>query len=277
MAWLEDRRPTLASWPKRIYEWPELPEVFRPALGRWRQEGLPPGNVTYIPRVNQYASSPEYAVAWRPGEVMVQTARRDGLEVRQLRPEEVAQVKYRVELLRCQVTVYLRDGGELSFPYNKTKEELLLPVLDLLLGNAPDYAPPAAHAPGEAWERLRRENYAMYYTSLLCCRYGGEARSFTWFRGKEKNLLYILKKAPDPEYFLGEMDRGLAVVSTDFYGVQARYLPWEGLRLSPPEEGAAVFRGEAPRGPALEIPLLPGQDARVRAFLEGLAEHAGSR
>ena len=36
MAMFMDRRPTLASWPKRIYEWPELPEVFRPALESWR-------------------------------------------------------------------------------------------------------------------------------------------------------------------------------------------------------------------------------------------------
>ena len=28
----EDRRPTLASWPKRMYDWSEVPAPFRAAL-----------------------------------------------------------------------------------------------------------------------------------------------------------------------------------------------------------------------------------------------------
>ena len=54
MAIREDRRPTLASWPRRIYSWNEVPARFRQSLEKWREEGLPPGNVTYIPKVHQY-------------------------------------------------------------------------------------------------------------------------------------------------------------------------------------------------------------------------------
>ena len=59
MAIREDGRPTLASWPKRLYDWSELPEPFRPALAAWRDQGLPPGNVTYIPRVHQHTGGVE--------------------------------------------------------------------------------------------------------------------------------------------------------------------------------------------------------------------------
>ena len=48
-----DKRPTLASWPKRVYAWEELPEPFHPALREWKESGMPPGNVTYIPQVSQ--------------------------------------------------------------------------------------------------------------------------------------------------------------------------------------------------------------------------------
>ena len=41
----EDGRPTLASWPRRIYDWPELPARFGPALDSWRMRGLPPEHV----------------------------------------------------------------------------------------------------------------------------------------------------------------------------------------------------------------------------------------
>ena len=63
MKLVEDRRPTLASWPKRIYQWAELPQLFRPALEEWRGEGLPPGNVTYIPQVRQGVGEEEHAVS----------------------------------------------------------------------------------------------------------------------------------------------------------------------------------------------------------------------
>lgn len=73
MAIREDRRPTLASWPKRIYDWEELPERFRPALEVWRAQGLPPGNVTYIPKVHQYKKGVEYVTAWLGEEVLLLT------------------------------------------------------------------------------------------------------------------------------------------------------------------------------------------------------------
>ena len=272
MGMREDRRPTLASWPKRIYEWEDLPRVFLPGLEPWRKEGLPPGNVTYIPRVNQYADAPEYAVAWFRGMVLVQTLRKGVLEVRRLDPGSVAQVRYRVQLLRCQITAYLRDGGDVSFAYNKTKEELILPVLNLLLGNPAEFVPPAGHPAGGEWDRLRQQSYAMHHTSLLCYRFGGGIHTHLWLRGKEKSLLYFLRKAPPPEYFLGAMDRGLAAVVSNFYGIEAAYLPWGELRFFPPADGAGAFRVEAAHGPGLSIPLLPGQEERVRTFLGGLPE-----
>ena len=80
MAIREDGRPTLASWPKRLYDWSELPEPFRPALAAWRDQGLPPGNVTYIPRVHQHTGGVEYVTAWRGEEVLLLTGRAEGVE-----------------------------------------------------------------------------------------------------------------------------------------------------------------------------------------------------
>lgn len=61
----EDGRPTLASWPRRIYDWPELPARFGPALDSWRMRGLPPEHVTYIPETcTQHVSGMEYLTAW---------------------------------------------------------------------------------------------------------------------------------------------------------------------------------------------------------------------
>ena len=68
----EDRRPTLASWPKRMYDRSEVPAPFRAALADWNAAGMPPGNITLIPRIHQYSGAPEYVTAWFGGEVSLQ-------------------------------------------------------------------------------------------------------------------------------------------------------------------------------------------------------------
>ena len=138
----EDRRPTLASWPKRMYDWSEVPHPFQSALADWNAAGMPPGNITLIPRVHQYSGAPEYVTAWFGGEVCLQRLADGKLDVWSIRPGDVAQVGYSVQLIKCTVTVWLKDGSRTGFSYNKTKEDQLYPVLSLLLGNPPTGARP---------------------------------------------------------------------------------------------------------------------------------------
>lgn len=270
----QDKRPTLASWPKRIYEWEELPAPFRAALEPWKQQGLPAENVTYIPRVNQYAKSPEFAVAWREGEVMVQMFLNGRIEVCCAAAGSVAQLRYQISLLRCDVTVFLRNGASFAFCYNKTREDLIMPVLNLLLGNPSDFQPPLAHPVEEQWEHLKSHSYAMYHTALLAYRFGETIQSSLFFRGRERSFLYFFRKMPDPEYFLGVTRRGLVAISTDFYGTRAAYLPRDMIHAAPPKEGAAVLELGMSWGPVLAFPLLPGQAEMAAGFLvnAGLAK-----
>ena len=127
MKFVEDRRPTLASWPKRIYQWAELPQLFRPALEEWRGEGLPPGNVTYIPQVRQGVGEEEHAVSWWRGQVLLQTLWRGGV-TRLLIPQGAAAIRYEVQLLKCTLTIYLKNGDQASFSYNKVTEDQLRPA-----------------------------------------------------------------------------------------------------------------------------------------------------
>ena len=167
MKLVEDRRPTLASWPKRIYQWSELPQLFRPALEEWRGEGLPPGNVTYIPQVRQGVGEEEHAVSWWRGQVLLQTLWRGGV-TRLLIPQGAAAIRYEVQLLKCILTIYLKNGDQASFSYNKVKEDQLRPVLSLLLGRPSGLAFPTEHPEPERLGWLLEESYGMYHTALLC-------------------------------------------------------------------------------------------------------------
>lgn len=271
MKFAEDRRPTLASWPKRIYQWSELPQPFRPALEEWRGEGLPPGNVTYIPQVRQGGGEEEHAVAWWRGQVLLQTMGR-GEVARLLVPQGAAALRYEVQLLKCTLTLYLEHGGQASFSYNKVKEEQLRPVLSLLLGRPSGLVFPTGHPAPERLGWLLEESYGMYHTALLCYRLGERLEDCLYLRGKAGGLLGLLQKTPDPEYFLGVMDRGLVSISHDSYSTRTLYAPWESLDSA---ELAAERRGHSLQvraaGGEMTIPVQGGQVERVQNFLDHLS------
>ena len=126
-------------------DWPELPTRFVPALDPWRMRGLPPEHVTYIPKLHQHVSGMEYLAAWLGEEVLLLCDDGDGhLERTLIRRGEVTELTYGVRLLACSAAVELRQDHvqkQVDFRYNKTKEDVLLPVLNLLLGNPPDFRP----------------------------------------------------------------------------------------------------------------------------------------
>lgn len=268
----EDRRPTLASWPKRMYDWSEVPAPFRAALADWNAAGMPPGNITLIPRIHQYSGAPEYVTAWFGGEVCLQRMAGGRLDVGRIRPGDVAQVGYSVQLIKCTVTVRLKDGGRTGFSYNKTKEDQLYPVLSLLLGQPADRRPPLRHPGSPAFAQLLQESYAMYYTSLLAYRFGGQVLDHSFLRGKNRSLLYLLQRRPDPECFCAMTDAGPVCILTDFYGTSVLYLPNSSscsLRVKPlPRgKGSGLYLRTPEDEERLYFYLLPGQEDPADAFV----------
>ena len=267
----EDRRPTLASWPKRMYDWSEVPAPFRAALADWNAAGMPPGNITLIPRIHQYSGAPEYVTAWLGSEVCLQRLADGKLDVWHIRPGDVVLVSYSIQLIKCTVTVRLKDGTQTGFSYNKTKEDQLYPVLSLLLGQPADRRPPSQYPDAPAFARLRQESYAMYYTSLLAYRFGGQILDHLFLRGKNRNFLYILQHRPDPEFFCAMTDAGPVCIITDFYGTSVLYVPKSSpcfLEVSPQShgKGSALYLRTPAGGERLYFGLLPGQEEPAASF-----------
>lgn len=147
-------------------------------------------------------------------------------------------------------------------------------MLNLLLGNPPDFRPRQAHPPTEALERLREDSFAMYHMAKLCYRFGEEIRDSLWLRGRSYGA--ALRRRQKPEYFLAKMDRGVVGLRMDFYGVEAVYLAWDRLagtemrRAGP--RGRATLVLEAEYGADFAVPLLPEQQERAEAFAVRLSE-----
>ncbi len=269
MGFWEDRRPTLASWPKRIYDWQELPAPFRPALEEWIAGGMPPGNATYIPKLRQGSWAEEYAAAWWGDEVLLQALERRQVRQARLRGGGLS-VEYQVQLLKCTVTVHGGEGGPFAFSYNKVKEDQLAPVLSLLLGQPPLRPFPTAHPDPGGMRWLLEDSYGMYHICLLCYRLGDRLEDCLWLRHPRARLLPGGGKAECPEYFLARTGRGLAALSHDSHATRVLYAPWgSGPTLKLAGEGrrrALVL--QAATGGALSVPLLPGQEDRAGEFLK---------
>lgn len=266
----EDSRPTLASWPKRIYEWNEIPTLFQPTLTSWRAMGMPPGNVTFIPRIHQYSGAPEFATAWFGDQVCLQRLADGKLEVWHIHPGDVVQVRYQIQLLKCTVTLLLKDGAQPSFSYNKTKEEQLYPILSLLLGKPADYQPPLQHPETPALKQLQTDSFAMHYTALLTYRFGDQIMDHLFLRGKNRNLLYLLQRRPDPECFCAVTDAGPVLITNDYYGTSVLYLPKaypSFLQVKPLSRGKGNGLYLTTQGEEyLYFRLLPGQEEQAGAF-----------
>lgn len=268
----EDRRPTLASWPKQMYDWSEVPAPFQPALAAWNAAGMSPGNITLIPRVHQYSGAPEYVTAWFGDEVCLQRLVNDKLEVWNIRPGDLIQVGYSIQLLKCSVTLWLRDGSRASFSYNKTKEDQIYPVLSLLLGRGAHHRPSLQHPEAPVFRQLREESYAMHYTSLLAYRFGSQILEYLFLRGKNCSFPYFLQRRPDPECFCAITDAGPVCIINDFYGTSVLYLPRScpsSLQVRPLPHGkcSGLYLRTQAEGEKLYFRLLPGQEIPAGAFI----------
>lgn len=223
-----DIRPTLASWPKRIYEWHELPEEFHPSVARWRFQGMEPGNVTYIPRVHQGGRDEEYATAWWQDEVMIQISKDDDVETVILKSGTVPAMVYEHQLLKCKIIIPRKNGGELEFGFQQVKEDQLRPVINLLLGRPGENLFPMDH-PDHSFDWMLGDTL-MYHPSILCYRFDDKINDSVWFRSSLMVLPFLARRRPRPEYFFAAMDKGLVIIDRNFYRKRVFYFSWDDIK-----------------------------------------------
>lgn len=281
----DDTRPTMASWAKQIFELDELPKPYQEFLSQWLREGMPLGNITYIPSVHQYVkTAPECTLAWYQDKVMLLFY--DGFSpMRQviLSPAEVASIEYSIRLLECTVTITVEKNRKIEpvkFVYNKTKEEQIIPILNILLKNPPDYQPNVFLLANEELEPLRQVSYNLFHTSKLCYRFDEKIIRYYWAKGKQYQLFG--KQKEDPEDFLAQMSKGLVLIHSDFYGTQTSYLPWNQIQTTTFLEGyndptPARFSRKPKCFPAIQvktkfqkeyiIPVLPEKVTEAKKFV----------
>lgn len=267
-----DIRPTLASWPKRIYEWHELPEEFHPAIDSWRKQGMKPGNVTYIPAVSLGGRDAEYATAWWKDDVMVQTSLNDSVDAVVIKSGTVPALVYEHQLLKCKLIIPQKNGRELEFGFQQVKEDQLRPVINLLLGKSSELPFPADH-PDHSFDWMLGKTL-MYHPSILCYRFDDEIKDHLWFKTSVMVLPFLARRKPRPEYFFAVMNKGLVVIDRNFYRKRVYYFNWSdiaSIKMEPHQwrfGSGITVTGKS--GIIARVPLIKDNIAQVAQFLDRL-------
>ncbi|WP_156136366.1 hypothetical protein [Candidatus Soleaferrea massiliensis] len=272
---MEPEEFKLQSWPKRIYQLTDLPEIYLPYLQDWLQKGMPVKHLTYIPREEALSGQPEYVLCWLQDEVMLLKTDFIGRKVKQviLSPDRIIRVDYSVSLLNCQVTLTYKEGDEVlqeQFQYNKVKEEHIVPILNILLKNQPFYEMNVYTNENSTCQYLSAYSYAMFNSSKLAYRLDSNMECYYW---DKKQMKYIhqtsAKRKAVPEYFIGAMDKGIALIFSGVYDVKTIYLLWKNIRdIEIEREKSAQIRIETVQGDHYTIPVNASRYTLAEAFVQ---------
>lgn len=268
-----DAASTLDSWPKRIYEWEQLPEEYRQPLKSWREAGMPSENVTYVPPNKLHRG---YAAAWFDKQVaLLKKTDTGGIYPIFLRHQDVQAVSYEQKLLICEVTLYLSVRGKAKterFSYNRMTDSYFLPILNLLMGQEADYELEIlSHAPHQP-EWLMQKSFAMYNYSKFAYRMDETIEYYCYGRVPyQKPLMPILHRGEnthDFEYVFAISAHGMSLIYNYYPDDGALYLYWPSIAGFHVERGKKNFLiASTTSGHQLRFPIQAGDDPELRELL----------
>lgn len=267
---LVDSRPTVASWPQVIDNIKELPYAYREEVEKWLQKGMPLQNVTYVPGLHRlWKRQGEYAVAWFGDQVMLlRETSSTHADKAVISCREVVGVEYYQKLLNCCATVIYRQDGQIkreTFQFNKPKEPAFMPLLNIFLGNAPDYKINVFLEENPVCLDLIDQSYRMYNFSKMALRLDENVDTYHW---ESERFLYpqkVVKEEKIREYLIQLQGRGMTLIDAYDYGVGVVYLPWSSVEdLGSGPKGFWVKAGDK----TYQIPISDGNQDAIYHFVQ---------
>lgn len=267
----DDTRPTVASWPRRISELSTLPQAYHLFLKDWIKKGMNIENIIYIPRIHQSViEEPEIVLAWYDDEVMILKEEFD-TKVQQylISSKDIVSIDYSLNLLNYYVTINISKGNSVEavvFQFNKSKEDLLIPILNILLENDINYEMDVFMHENSICDELQNRSYMMYNFSKLSYRLDTTILDYFWER--EELSSTSSREKMYTEYFISIMEKGITLIASQFYGVDVTHLYWKNIKdMRIEEESILQLAVETQKGKIYSLPIEPKNIDSARNFL----------
>lgn len=239
---LEDSRPTVDSWPRKIIEMNMLPQQYHSYFTKWIKESMSSENITYIPRIHKaLTKEPEYVMAWFNDTVMFLINNNDNIIQYKIKSKDILSIDYSFNLLNYYVVLNIIDNNDekqIAFNFNKSKEELLIPILNILLENAPDYEMEVLFHENNICEDLATKSFMMYNFSKFSYRLDTTILDYFW--EKEELSTSSSREKMYTEYFISIMEKGITLIASQFYGVDVTHLYWKNIKSLSIEKEAVL-------------------------------------
>lgn len=227
-----DGKPTLSSWPVRIWDKSEIKPEYMPFLDDLFENGLELEHLIFVPA---FLYTHEYMMAVTEGQVRIISKGKTGeLTCETVKAGQLLYIKHVIELLYSRIDFYWFDGQKLhcsSAAFNRTTLDLFLPAIHTLLGLPFNFSCDEAESRENRPDKLFSEDYALYQYSINAYRMGDRLKTY-YRRFVKMSLLRRLKRHEPTRILSCPMEKGLFIQVLDVLFTSAFYCPWRSVSSS---------------------------------------------
>lgn len=195
-----DYGATLREWPKKIWEWEEVPEYYGPCIEPLREQGMPLSAMVWVPSKGYERGSYEYLAVRFGGKIFLFSPQKDGsIEQTVFDINSIVYIQDLEYMLNCEYRFYYQENGQIkraALPYNQAVQYLFLPFLHTALGLEEDFSFTQRMKIHPRPEHLLHDDHALYSYSEAAYRLGEEIQDYDWgtYEVVTRKLFFHTKK-----------------------------------------------------------------------------------
>ena len=210
-----DPRPTAADFPRRMWEYEDIPREYRANLRNCIRGELDYERLIFVPQSRYRREQHEYMLTRSPHHLVYLEREPDGsVKTIRIRKEQICCVCVKENLLKGSYVVYWTNNSvtqHIEIMFNTSRKELFQPFLNWML-NADEML--NVHTLSKQRERpqaLKKMQLALYNYSEELFRFGGTRGSWRWWNVQWRGFFGRIRDGQSA-CLLSEMDQGQTVI-----------------------------------------------------------------
>lgn len=221
----QDKRPTMAEWPIRIWCMEEFPNEFKEYAMKWMTKDFSEYNFVFAPKRRTAENSFAYVFGYDDDTILYLKNCDGEIEQTTLSCSQIMCIITRRELLNAEIRIIYNENMEekvLEFPYVPSTYYLYDPFLNWMLGLSKDFTPAIAERAHPRPETLYHESLTMYNYSLSAYRLGNGFSDYV-YRFQKHRKKWMPWKVSLEEWLDVNMERGTFKIHSLGYLTECSY------------------------------------------------------
>ncbi len=210
-----DPRPTAAGFPRRMWEYEDIPRDYRANLKNCIRGELDYERLILVPQSNYRREQHEYMLTRSPHHLVYLQKEPDGsVKTTRIRKDQLLCVCAKENLLKGSYVVYWTNNNavqRLEIMFNTSRKELFQPFLNWMLGEDEMLNVHTLSTQRERPQALKKTQLALYNYSEELFRFGRTRGSWRWW-DVERRGFFGRVRGGKSACLLSEMEKGQTVI-----------------------------------------------------------------